>query len=197
MEKSAKTIHNIHPILKKRWSPRAFTSKAVEKEKISRIFEAARWSPSAFNEQPWRFILGQKGSQTWNKIFNTLVEFNQAWAKNADILVITVGRKTLTDSNKPNGSFHYDVGQSVAHLTFQVMHEGLHMHQMGGFSKEKAFSAFNIPEEYEPLTVLAIGYIGEPEILEGNFIKMEKSPRERKPFNDILFEDNFGQALAL
>jgi nitroreductase len=197
MKKPAITKYKINPLLEERWSPRAFDSKPVEKEKIQSILEAARWSPSSFNEQPWRFIVGAKGSKTHQMIFDTLIDFNQKWTISADVLVLTIGKKTLSSNGKPNDVFQYDLGQSVAHMTVQATHDGLFMHQMGGFSKEKAVSLFNIPEDYEPVTAFALGYIGKPEDLDANFRKMEESPRQRKPLSEIAFENTFGETNSL
>jgi nitroreductase len=193
MEKPAKTQFNIHPLLKKRWSPRAFDDKPVNKEALQRILEAARWSPSSFNEQPWRFLVGIKGDNTWNKIMETLAEFNQKWAKLAPVLIMSMGKKTLTRNNKPNKVFIYDVGQSAAHITFQVMEEGLYMHQMGGFDGQKAAELFQIPEDYQPLTVMAIGYAGPAELLTDEKMRNdEKSERKRKDLTDLVFQNNYG-----
>ncbi len=195
MKKPAITKYDIHPVLKERWSPRIFDSKPVEEEKLKRIFEAARWAPSAFNEQPWRFIIGKKGSKSWDDIYETLIGFNQAWTKTADVLALVVGKTHSSNNGKPNATFEYDTGQSVAHLTFQTTSEGLFIHQMSGFSKEKAKEIFEIPDGFEPLTAFAIGYMGNVEDLNEDFQKMEKSPRERKQFDEFVFEGKFGNSI--
>lgn len=194
MEKPAKTNFEIHPLLKKRWSPRSFTDQPVEKTSLQRIFEAARWAPSSYNEQPWRFIIGIKGDDTWNKIMETLVSFNQQWARLAPVLVISIGKKVSSKGNKPNNVYQYDLGQSVAHLTVQATEEGLFMHQMGGFDPKKAAEIFDIPEEYQATTVFAIGHKGEPQLLDGDFEDMEKGPRERMSLADMVFEGKFGES---
>lgn len=197
ISKEASTRVDIHQLLKNRWSPRAFSDKPVEKEKLERIFEAARWSPSASNEQPWYFIMGQKGDKTFDKIFDTLVEFNQLWVKTAPVAVVTVGRIHLLKSGKPNPWYRYDVGQSVAHLTFQAAHEGLWVHQMGGFDEIKAKELFSIPESFEAVTVFALGYMGDYTVLHPNQQKLELAVRERKPVSDFLFSDTFGKKSEL
>lgn len=193
MEKPAVTNLDIHPLLKKRWSPRSFTSQKVDNNALARIFETARWAPSSSNIQPWRFIVGRKGDKTWDMIFETLVDFNQKWAKLAPVLVLSVGNKISSKSNKPNTIFQYDVGQSVAHITFQAMQEGLFIHQMGGLDTEKAAKLFHVPEDYQVLTAMAIGHKGEPDLLEGNFVEMEKSDRERLTAAELVFEGEFGK----
>ncbi len=193
--KNAKTIYEIHPNLNKRWSPRAFKNKTVEPEKLQRLFEAARWTPSAFNAQPWSFILGLNKDETYQKIYECLVEFNQNWTKFAPVLVVSVGQKIA--NGKENTSYRYDVGQSVAHLSFQAMEEDLYVHQMTGFDPEKARKIFDIPEEYEAISAFAIGYLGDPEILEGGMKETELAERERKEFKTLVFENKFGQPSEL
>lgn len=181
MDKSALTELDIHPIIKKRWSPRSFDpGRKVGKEKIRRFIEAARWAPSSFNEQPWRYIVGQKGDENWDKIVDTMVEFNQRWAQHADVLVLSLGKKTLAKNGKPNGTFRYDVGGSMAYMTFQAVADGLMTHQMGGFSKEQAIKAFALDEDLEPLTLMAIGYQDDPDKLDDDLRETELSTRNRK-----------------
>jgi hypothetical protein len=159
---------------------------------LERIFEAARWAPSSRNDQPWRFIVGSKGDETWEKIFSTLVDFNQKWAKLAPVLVLAVGNKISAKTGKPNSIWQYDVGQSVAYLTFQAMHENLWVHQMGGLDTAEAGDIFNVPEDFEVLTALALGYQGEPELLEENFQAMEISKRSRLAPEKLFFRQKFG-----
>lgn len=196
MDKPANTLLNIHPIIKKRWSPRAFSEKKVDKAMLQRIFEAARWAPSSFNEQPWRFIVGVKGDDTWLKLYECMVEFNQKWAGKAPVLILSVGN-TRSSKGDENQVYQYDVGQSMAYITFQAEAEGLVAHQMGGFSKEKATELFSIPEDHAPLTMMAIGYQDAPETLPEDFEKMEKTPRERKAIGELVFAERFGQAFEL
>ncbi len=193
--KEAKTTYTIHPNLKKRWSPRAFANQEIEKEKLQRLFEAAKWAPSAFNAQPWQFILGQNNDETYKNIFECLVEFNQMWTKSAPVLVISVGQRISRE--KENTAFKYDVGQSVAHLTFQAMEENLYVHQMIGFDHKKAAELFNIPEDHEALSAFAIGYLGDPAILNPQMQKAELAKRERKAMNKFVFENTFGQPSEL
>ncbi|MEE4178096.1 MAG: nitroreductase family protein [Bacteroides sp.] len=197
MEKPAITDKNLHPLLKSRWSPRSFDSRPVEADKLQRIFEAARWAPSSFNEQPWRFMLGIKGDETWDKIFDSLLEWNQQWAVTAPVLVMAIGSKHYEMTGKESDIYKYDVGQAIGHMTFQVMEEGLMMHQMGGFSKKKAIENFDIPEEFQPLTVSAIGYQAAPEQLPEEFAKMEYNERRRRTPEEQVFAGRFGQPSPL
>ncbi len=197
MDKPAKTNFDIHPLLKERWSPRSFTGQMVDKETLQRIFEAARWTPSSSNDQPWRFIVGTKGDKTWDMIMETLVEFNQKWAKLAPVLALSIGKKISDKNGRPSRTFIYDVGQSVAHITFQAMHEGLFVHQMGGFSAQKAAEIFNIPEDYQAITAFAIGHKGSPDLLDEDFAEMEKSERKRHPLKVLVFSEKFGNTAGL
>ncbi len=193
MEKAAITSLDIQPLIKNRWSPRSFSSKKVSTDKLKRIFEAARWAPSSFNEQPWRFIVGVKGDGTWEKLYECLVAFNQIWTEPAPVLILAIGKKTSAKGDK-NSVYQYDVGQSMAYITLQAEAEGLRSHQMGGFSKDKARELFNIPEDHDPMVMSAIGYQDAPERLKPDFAKMEKSPRERKPLEELVFSERHGHS---
>ena len=197
MEKKAKTNYPLHEILESRWSPRAFSEEKIEKEKLQRIFEAVRWSPSASNEQPWFFIIGEAGDPTYRMIFETLVEFNQMWAKTAPVLMLAICKKTSAKTGNTNDWARYDVGQSVAHLTFQASYEGLYVHQMGGFDAEKASELFLIPDDYEVATAIAVGFIGDYQILDTRLQKSELAGRERKNSAEFVFSDKFGEKSAL
>ena len=195
--KEAQTDFPIHPLLVERWSPRAFQEKEIEQEKLNTLFEAARWSPSGSNQQPWCFIIGLKGDETYKKLFNCLVEFNQIWTKNVPVLVLSCGKKVMNEKERINPSYMYDVGQSVAYLTFQAMHLGLYVHQMGGFDKEMAVRLFDIPAMFKPITVIAIGYIGDYSILPERMQKSELAVRTRFKASDWVFSGKFGQKSAL
>lgn len=192
-QKQAKTQHPIHELLQKRWSPRAFDDKIIEPDKLQKLLEAARWSPSCFNDQPWCFMVGIKGDETYKKIYEALGEFNQLWTKTAPVLLISIGKKMSPRNDQPNPYYQYDVGQAMAHLTFQATYEGLYVHQMAGFSKEKAISLFEIPNDYEPLSAATIGYIGDPNILPPDLMKMEIMERKRKSIESFVFADKFGK----
>lgn len=192
-QKYADNQYPILEILRKRWSPRAFSETPVEKEKLLSLFEAARWSPSAMNEQPWCFILGEKTDPTYQKIFDCLLESNQIWAKYAPVLLMSLGKINLSRSGKPNEYYRYDTGQSLAHLSIQAIEMGLYVHQMAGFDPDSARSLFKIPDNYIPLTVIAIGYPGDPSILPEQLYKRELSKRERREITEFIFSNKFGQ----
>lgn len=194
MSKLAKTKYGIHFLLESRWSPRSFRDDAIEKEKLQRIFEAAQWSPSSNNEQPWRYVVGEKGSETFDKIFNSLTEANQRWAKSAPVLIVSLAKKHFERSMHENFHFLYDTGQSVAHLTFQAMHEGLYVHQMAGFHFEMVKNYFKIPDEFYIVTVIAIGYLGKPDMLDDDIKEKEIAERFRKGLSEIIYTGSFGNS---
>ncbi|MFH1118552.1 MAG: nitroreductase family protein [Bacteroidota bacterium] len=190
-----KTASNDYPIsdtLRRRWSPRAFNGQPVGNETLQRLFEAARWAPSASNLQPWRFIIGEKGTDTYDKIFGSLVEFNKLWAGTAPLLMLALTKKT-NNRDEPNDSADYDLGQAVANLTFQATAEGIFVHQMGGFNANDIRILFNIPDYFSIATAIAVGYLGNPEILHENLKKMEITGRERLKASDLVFTGTFGQ----
>jgi len=197
MQKPAITDLELHPLVRNRWSPRSFDKKAVEPAKLQRVFEAARWSPSSYNEQPWRFLVGLKSDNTWEKILQCLDEWNRLWAREAPVLILAMGKKTTTKNGEPNPAYRYDTGQAMAWLTVQAAHEGLVVHQMGGFSEPEARRLFEIPEDYEPLTVTALGYQGHAENLAEPYRKLELAGRTRKKAPELLFAGKFGLAWQL
>jgi nitroreductase len=193
MNKQANTSSPINDLAKNRWSPRAFLDKPVEPEKLLSVFEAARWSPSGGNEQPWRFIVGVNRDETWQKIFTTLNEGNQEWNKNVPVLIIAIGNRISSWDGNVSPVFQYDTGQAVAHMSMEAMNQGLYVHQMGGFSGDMARELFEIPETHEPLTVIAGGYIGNPDTLSEKLKQRELLPRSRKELSDIVFSGKFGE----
>jgi len=186
--KIAKTDYPLLDIIKDRWSPRSFADKPIDDEILHTLLEAARWSPSAFNEQPWRFILGVKNEDgNYSKILESLVEFNQNWAKNAPVLMVSCGRTTFTRNDKPNNYVAYDTGQSVSYLTMQALSHDVYVHQMAGFDKAKIKESFNISEEYEVFTVMALGYVDSADKLTYDLKKQETTERQRKAHNVLIF----------
>lgn len=192
-DKIAQTSEALNENIMKRWSPRAFRDKPVDEAILIKLFEAARWAASSFNEQPWRFVLGQKtdGNETYNKILETLVEFNQNWAQHAPVLVLVCAKNRFSHNDTPNKHCFYDAGQAVTTMALQGMEEGLYMHQMAGFDADSARKAFKVPSAYDPITVLAIGYRAEPDALPSDLQENEEKPRSRKPLEKILFKSEW------
>lgn len=185
--KKAPAVEGVLPAILHRWSPRSYTDKAVPLETLAKIFEAARWSASSSNEQPWRFFIGLKGDATYEKIFSTLVPFNQAWAGKAPVLVLGVASTKSSRSGEENAYALYDLGAAVSLLTVQAAELGVAAHSMGGFDHAAALKTLDIPAGYVAGAVTALGYQGEPADLgHEKMIAMEEAPRERKPLSEIV-----------
>jgi nitroreductase len=197
MKKEAITRQPIHEAAKQRWSPRAFLDRPVETTKLISLLEAARWAASGGNVQPWRFIVGIRPDETWNRIFESLDPGNQEWNKTVPVLLVAVGAKISPFDGKVSPVFQYDTGQAVASLALEAMHQGLHVHQMGGFSGEKIHAAFEIPGDFLAITVISAGYLGNPESLSEKLKTREIQPRERKKLEALVFSGKFGQPAAI
>lgn len=187
--KKVKTNYAINHLSQNRWSPRSFDGKTMEKAQIFTMLEAARWAPSAFNDQPWRFVVGMRGDTTFNTLLTTMVEFNQSWAKNAAALILNVYKKTYTTNGKPNTVAAYDLGQAVMAYCLEAENQGLHTHQIGGFDVEKANAIFVPNEDYTSLVITAVGYLGNPNDLSEELFKVELQNRFRNQMNILAFAD--------
>jgi nitroreductase len=193
--KDAITPVQINELIAKRWSPRAFIKEPIDSEIVLKITEAARWSSSSFNEQPWRIIVGLNGDDTWNKILDSALEFNQEWAKNAPMLVLIVSKTNFTHKNIPNSHHFYDCGQAANSMLIQAVEDDIYCRQMAGFIPEKAIKNFNIPEAYKPAVLMAFGYRGNEKDL-GKLGEDENKPRVRKSREEIIWSD-WDKALEL
>jgi len=172
-----------------RYSPRSFGSMEVEKEKLELIFEAARWAPSAFNGQPWRFFVADKNDNPdfYNEIFNCLIGFNKSWANTAPIFIVTVVKTTFDHNNLPNKHAWHDLGLAVGNMLNQATEIGLFMHQMAGIEHDKIATLLNLSSELEPVTVIALGYLGKIEDLPAEIQKVEnEKQRVRKQLSEII-----------
>jgi nitroreductase len=187
--KHAHDADGCHDLIRRRWSPRAFSDKEVTPAELKKVFEAARWAASSSNEQPWRFLVGRRGDETYQKIFAGLVEFNQSWAKSAPVLILSVAKKTFTAKGQPNPYNLHDTGAAGANLALQATADGLHTHSMAGFDREQLRASFAIPSDYDIGAVTALGYFGDPATLPEHLLKMEVVPRQRKPLEEIVFSD--------
>jgi len=192
LQKEADTQYGIVNLLKERWSPRSFSDQPISSNEIHALLEAGRWAPSSNNLQPWSIVWGVKGSETYDRLFNCLDEFNQSWADNAPLLMITA-----YNTKKPDGkdSFHalHDVGLFSMSMTVQAQSMGIAVHQMAGVKHQEAKKEFNFPEDYHVATAIAMGYYPEEiDGLEGDLLKTEKNPeRKRKLQNEFAFNGNF------
>jgi nitroreductase len=187
--KRADAIPGLDETILRRWSPRAFADRAVSPADMKKLFEAARWAASSFNEQPWRFLVGRKGDPTYDKIFDSLATFNQAWANNAPVLMVSAGKKTFTQNGNPNHYALHDTGAANANLALQATALGFHSHSMGGFDRDKIRAAFQIPDDFEIGAVTAIGYLGSVDVLPESLKTAETSARNRKPLSEFVFSE--------
>jgi nitroreductase len=195
--KQAPTVTGVLPAVLNRWSPRSFADRAVSPAGLKKVFEAARWSASAYNEQPWRFLVGTRNSAAYKKIFSTLIGFNQGWASAAPVLILGVASTKFAHNGTTNAYALYDLGAAAAALTLQAAELGLKTHSMAGFDHDAARQAFGIPEDYALGAVIALGYQGEPAALgHEQLIAMETAPRERKPLSDLVLS-GWGEAADL
>jgi nitroreductase len=198
LQKSAETSAPIHDLIRERWSPRAFSSRHIEKEKLRSLFEAARWAASSYNAQPWYFIVATKEDpEDYKKILDCFVEFNQGWAKNAPVVALSVARMKFEHNGTPNNHAFHDVGQAAANLALQATALGLQVHQMAGILPDNAREIFRIPDGYEPVAGFAIGYPGDHADLPDTLREQERAPRTRKPLDSFVFTGGWGKVSPL
>jgi len=195
--KHAHAADGVLPVFQERWSPRAFSPREVSSQDLRRIFEAARWAPSSNNAQPWRYIVGLRGTSTHEKIHESLMGFNQAWAPKAPVLILGLDKTKFDHNDSTNHFALYDLGAASAYLVLQAAALGIASHQMGGVDREKARTLLEIPADYHVAAAIALGYQDDPETL-GNeeLLKRELAPRDRKPLNQIALSA-WGQPLDL
>lgn len=189
MKYAQPSTEGVLPVILERWSPRAFTDQDVSPADLKVIFEAARWAPSSFNEQPRRFIIGHRNSETYKKIADSLVPFNQAWATTAPVLILSVAKTRFSNNDSPNNYAVHDLGAADGFITLQAASMGIATHQMAGFDQAKAREAFAIPEVYAIGSVMAMGHQGEPSILGEHYQGQEQSPRSRKALSEIVLSE--------
>ena len=170
----------------------------VEPDKIRSLLEAARWAPSSFNEQPWYYIIATKENpDEYEKLLLCLMEKNQQWAKLAPLLMVSVAKLSFDRTGKPNRHAFHDVGLATGTMLVEATALGLFVHQMAGFSAEQVRATYGVPEGFDPVAAIAIGYPAEPEVLPDAFRAQEVGPRQRKPIADFVFEGKWGEPSLL
>jgi nitroreductase len=177
---------DIHPVLNERYSPRAFSDRDVTDAELELLLEAARWAPSSHNEQPWRFLVTRMGQEGHEALLSSLIGSNLLWADKAPVLVLNMVMRDFSHNNKANYHAWHDLGGALAQLTAQATSMGIGLHQLAGFHSEVARVAFNIPLNMELVSVLAIGYPGDPETLEGGLRERELHRSSRKPLTELV-----------
>jgi nitroreductase len=196
--KQANPDHPIHEFLVKRWSPYAFSDRSVAVDDLRSLFEAARWAPSSSNEQPWRYIVATKENPAeFERLLSCLVDGNQPWAKRAPVLALGCAALNFAKNNQPNRAALHDLGLASASLSLEATSRGLFVHQMAGILPDKARELYQIPSDVEPLTGLAIGYVGDPAALPEGYGKRDLLPRQRKPVSEFVFAGQWGLSASV
>jgi len=196
-QKPAITQVKIHDLIASRWSPRAFAAdKLVSDEDLIALLEAARWAPSCFNDQPWRFIVCNKATDetAWQSALDLLVEKNQLWAKNAPILLLAVAMSNFNHNGSPNRWAMYDTGAATLSLCLQANALGLSVHQMGGFDAGKSRQVFKLPEDCTPMSMLAVGYQAAVADLDESFQAAEQAERSRAALQERFYAGEWGNS---
>ena len=190
ISKYRKPSYPIHPLILNRWSPRALSGEDISDEELMILFEAARWAPSSYNNQPWKFLYAKKDTDHWNIFFDLLVDFNKSWADKAAVLVVVISHKFFELNNKPSKTHNFDAGAAWQNLALQGSSMGLIAHGMEGFSYKKARKVLNIPDEYDVEAMIAIGKKGSKDILD-EALQQREFPSSRKEISKIIKDGSF------
>jgi len=198
IEKNAITQTPINELLASRWSGRSYDSaRDIDDKKIIALLEAARWAPSCYGDQPWRFIVCNRATnnQAWEDAFSCLAEGNQSWAKDAPLLILASAGSVMTRNGNPNRWGQYDTGAASMSLCLQATSMGMMVHQMGGFNAEKAREIFLVPEQYTPMAMMAVGYQLPLERIPDELKERELTERSRRSLAEIIFDGAWGNAI--
>jgi nitroreductase len=195
--KHAKTDYPVHELIQRRWSPYGFADRPVKDEDLRSLFEAARWAPSSYNEQPWSYIVARREDPgAFAQLLSCLVEPNQAWARQAAVLALGVTSLKFKRNDKPNKAAIHDLGLAAMSLTLEATSRGLSVHQMIGLLPDRARELYQVPPDQQVVTALAIGYAAEPESLPDQLRQRDTTARARKPIAEFVFAGAWGQAAA-
>lgn len=198
LEKPAATSVPIADLIARRWSCRAIDPKTpVSREQLHALLEAARWAPSCFGDQPWRYLVWDRftNPQGWQQAYDCLLEGNQIWVKNAPLLLLSVATPNFSHNGAANNWAQHDTGAASENLCLQATALGLFAHQMAGFDAEKAKAAFKIPADHACMAMIAVGHPGTLQDLPEQLRDAEQSARQRKPLAEIVFVGSWGQSL--
>jgi len=190
IEKTRKSAYGVNHMILNRWSPRSFSGEDISDQDLFALFEAARWAPSSYNNQPWRFIYAKRNSKHWDTILNLLVDFNKQWCANASALVVIISKKIFDYNGKPSVTHQFDSGAAWENLALQATSQGLITHAMQGFDYERARKDLAIPDEYDVMAMVAIGKKGATEKLLPE-LQQREAPSDRKPLSEIVMEGKF------
>ncbi len=195
-EKPARTAVPIHELIARRWSPRSFDpERPVGREALLALMEAARWAPSCYGDQPWRYLVADRFADPagWEAVFACLAEQNRRWAGAAPLLLVACADTRFGFSGEPNRWGAYDTGAASENLCLQAVALGLAAHQMGGFDAEALRRACAIPPRFEPMAVIAVGHPAGPDRLPPDLRERETAPRERRPLGERFFRARWGE----
>lgn len=199
MKKPAITSVPIDETIANRWSGRAYdANKPLNEQDIIALLEAARWAPSCYGDQPWRFIVWNRHTDaaSWEKAFDCLAPGNQAWVKDAPVLLLSAADSIFNHNGTPNRWGQYDTGAAAENLCLQAESMGLMAHQMGGFDVEKTRSAFGIPEQFALMAMISVGYPADIATLQGEVLEREQAPRKRRELGELFFKGGWGQPIV-
>jgi len=185
-----KANYDIHPLILNRWSPRSMTGEKLTNQELMPLFEAARWAPSSYNAQLWKFLYAKRNTENWKDFFGLLVKGNKIWAKNAAVLVVVISRKNYEYNEKPAVTNKFDAGAAWENLALEGGSRGLVVHGMEGFDYAGAREVLRIPDDFDVLAMVAIGKRGKKEDLPENLREAEL-PSNRRPLNEIVIEGKF------
>jgi nitroreductase len=196
--KTAHTDHPVHELVARRWSPCAFAERAVADDDLRSLFEAARWAPSSYNEQPWRYIVARRQDEAaFERLLSCLVEGNQVWARTAPVLALGCVSLDFARNGKPNKAALHDLGLAAGNLLLEATARGLYVHQMIGILPDRARELYAIPERCEAVTGLAIGHLGDPSTLPDFYRARDLAPRSRRPLGELVFGARWGETSGL
>lgn len=198
MHKPALTQVSINETIANRWSGRAYDSnQPVTREQMIALLEAARWAPSCFGDQPWRFIVWNKNTDThtWQQALDCLAPSNQTWAKDAPLLILVCADSVFNHNQQANRWAQYDTGAAAENLCLQATSMGLMAHQMGGFNADLVREKFNIPSQFTPMAMVSVGYPAAIASLEGEVLTRETATRSRRALNELFFSGSWNQPI--
>lgn len=187
--KRASTKAQVHELIQKRWSPRAFADKTVPDSEIQALFEAASWAASSFNEQPWRYFYAHRSEESgFQRLLSCINEGNQQWAKDAAVLLLSLAKNDFSRNEQPNRHAWHDTGAANTTLLLEAVSRDIYGHAMAGFDRGKTIAEFDIADSLEPVCFIALGYLGQPDQLEEPLRSREAKVRSRKPVDAFTFK---------
>lgn len=183
--------HPIEPLLLRRWSPRAMSGQPLAEAELLTLFEAARWAPSTYNEQEWRFLYARQGGPEWDRFLGLLMDANQVWCRRAGVLIVGLSHKVFQRNGKPNPVHTLDTGMAVQNLLLQATVLQLVAHPMAGFDRDRARAELQVPDDYAVEVMIAVGRPGDPDQLPDGYREQDLQPTSRHPVGQFIREGKF------